>query len=129
MPKLRWDCGTDGCFNVLRRPRIEEFDTCFPGNITMGDVDAMVEINGAFCLMEWKGQGGSVSMGQHIAYQHFTHDGRNAVFVVEGDCVTMLVRRYRLYFTGQRGDWIVADLHAVRRRLMQWVRFARRRAA
>ena len=30
---MRWDCERDGCFNVLRRPKIEVFADCFPRRI------------------------------------------------------------------------------------------------
>ena len=62
---MRWDCDTDGCFNVKRRPKIEMFADCFPRRINFGDVDGLVEIGGRFCLLEWKGQGGALRRGGH----------------------------------------------------------------
>ena len=51
---LRWDCEKRGCFNIKRRPKIEVFHKCFPGNINFGDVDGIVEINGRGLMLEWK---------------------------------------------------------------------------
>ena len=51
---LRWDCGKSGCFNKILRPRIEEFAGCFPGRISLSDIDGIVEVGGFFLLLEWK---------------------------------------------------------------------------
>jgi len=118
---LRWNCETDGCFNKLRRPAIELFADCFPGKINFGDVDGLVEINGRLCLLEWKGQGGSIKTGQRITYQRFTSHPGNAVFVVEGDAKTMAVTRYCKFKLGQQLAWESADLEIVKRAIRGWV--------
>jgi hypothetical protein len=43
---LRLDCAAQGCFNLKRRSNIELFADCFPGRISFGDVDGIVEIGG-----------------------------------------------------------------------------------
>ena len=37
---MKWDCGTRGCFNAIRRPKIEVFAEVLPGRIAMSDIDA-----------------------------------------------------------------------------------------
>lgn len=124
---MRWDCSKDGCFNTLRRPAIELFADCFPGKINFGDVDGLVEINANFCLLEWKGDGGSIKTGQRITYERFTAREGNAVFVVEGDAKTMAVRRYCKFKLGKQHEWIDGDLGAVKAAIRGWVSQARNR--
>lgn len=40
------DCARHGCFSLKRRPKIELFADCFPGRISFGAVDGIVEIGG-----------------------------------------------------------------------------------
>ncbi len=69
---MRWDCGKRGCYNVKHRPKIEEFAECFPGKISMGDVDGLVEINGHFLLLEWKSVSKDLGYGQRKTYEQIT---------------------------------------------------------
>ena len=120
---LRWDCGADGCFNKKRRPKIEVFADCFPRRINFGDVDGLVEINGKFCLLEWKGDGGKVSTGQRISFERHTkqQDG-NVVFVAEGDAETMSVHRYCVFYRGKQSAWRDATLIDLKAAITRWVR-------
>lgn len=127
--KLRWDCDKDGCFNTKRRPKIEEFAVCFPRTINFGDVDGLVELSGKFCLLEWKGDGGSVKTGQRISYETFTRIEGNIVFVVNGDAETMEVRSYSLFWKGRHYPTIQADLSATQQRIKQWADWAAQRKA
>lgn len=117
---MRWSCRRDGCFNEKRRPKIEVFAECFPRRINFGDVDGLVELNGAFCLLEWKGEGGMVRPGQRMSYTQFTRIHRNIVFVVEGDPATMEVKRYSIFWGGRQHPWIAASLDDVRDRIRKW---------
>ncbi len=117
---MRWDCDRDGCFNKKRRPKIEVFADCFPRRINFGDVDGLVELCGAFCLLEWKGAGGSVGRGQELSYIAFTRSPGNIVFVVEGDAETMIVRRYCIFWKGKKQGWITASLEDVKIRIRGW---------
>ena len=49
---MRWDCSASGCFNVKRRPKVEQFADALPGRVSFGDVDGIVEINGWFLMIE-----------------------------------------------------------------------------
>lgn len=97
---MRWNCERRGCFNKKRRPKIEVFAECFPRKINFGDVDGLVEVNGKFCLLEWKGDGGVIGLGQHRSYVSFTRNDGNIVLVVHGDAETMEVAGYGYYRRG-----------------------------
>ena len=122
---MRWDCEGDGCFNIKRRPKIEVFAECFPRKINFGDVDGLVEINGRFCLLEWKGEGGELKTGQRITYEAFTRLHGNAVFLVEGDAEHMTARRYSIFWNGVQGNWVRADLDSLKGSIRGWAKLAR----
>lgn len=124
---MRWDCGASGCFNVKRRPKIEMFADCFPGRVNFGDVDGLVEMSGIFCLIEWKGEGGTLRRGQEISFSAFTRVIGNIVFVVEGNAETMEVWRYCIFWKGRPREWVGADLSAVKQRIRGWATYARSR--
>lgn len=125
---MNWNCETDGCFNVKRRPKIEEFGDCFPRNINFGDVDGIVELNGCFCMLEWKGAGGSIKTGQRISYEQFTRYPSNAVFIAEGDAETMAVTRFCKFKLGKQDAWQVGGLPELKRAIRGWVTFAEARS-
>lgn len=120
MPKLRYDCRNQGCFNIKRRPKIEVFDDCFPGLNAFGDVDGLIERGGAFCLLEWKGAGGRITGGQKGSYRKFTKWRGNIVFVVNGDAQTMAVTSYFIFWNGKEQPLIQASLEDIKDRLRQW---------
>ncbi len=122
---LRWCCEKSGCFNKLRRPKIEVFARCFPGRINFGDVDGWVELNGFFCVLEWKGKGGSLGRGQILTYQCFTKQPGNVVFVVEGDAENMVVTRYCCFWKGQQRKWRDSGLEGVQQAIESWAKRAR----
>ena len=118
---MRWNCDVDGCFNKKRRPKIEVFADCFPRRINFGDVDGLVEYCGAFCLLEWKGEGGAVRQGQARSYIEFTQKAGNIVFVVEGNAETMEVQNYFIFWDGHRHRSQEATLDDVKTRIRGWV--------
>tara|TARA_R110000822_G_C15093875_1_gene471071 strand:- start:206 stop:628 length:423 start_codon:yes stop_codon:yes gene_type:complete len=114
-----------GCFNKVRRPRIEEFAVCFGGDNNFGDCDGMVEKKGRLCMLEWKGPGGSLAGGQIIAFEHLTltPEGKangNIVFVVEGDPRTMEIQRYCIFWGGRQHNWVTAAFNELRARIKAW---------
>jgi hypothetical protein len=123
---LRWNCDGDGCFNKKRRPKIEVFAVCFPGRINFGDVDGLVEINGYFCLLEWKGDGGKINTRQRISFEQFTLRKGNIVFVVNGDAETMEVHSYCTFFGGQQKPSQKANLDEVMARMSGWAKWNKR---
>lgn len=118
---MRWKCERDGCFNQKRRPKIEVFADCFPRRINFGDVDGLVEINGRFCLLEWKGDGGALRTGQVMSFRSFTETIGNLVLVVHGDAETMAVDGYAQFWGGRQLAFIQASLDDVKERIRRWV--------
>lgn len=127
---FNWNCHDGGrgenCFNLKRRPKFGVFYDCFPGRISFTDVDGLVEISGCFCLLEWKGDGGSIKRGQERSYIQFTRWGGNIVFVVNGDAETMVVRDYCIFWDGKRLPTVPADLNGVKARLRKWADWVQR---
>lgn len=100
---MRWDCKKgENCFNKKRRPKIEVFAQCFPGFINFGDVDGIVEVNGYFAILEWKGPGGTFLTAQKILATRFTKFPGNIYFLVYGDAETMAVSGYEVFEGGTR---------------------------
>jgi hypothetical protein len=126
---MRWSCQRDGCFNIKRRPKIEVFAECFPRRINFGDVDGLVELNGRFCLLEWKGEGGTVKFGQAMSYTNFTKIPGNVVFVVDGNAETMEITRYTIFWGGKRLPAVAADLAGLKDRIRRWAQQTTTRSA
>jgi hypothetical protein len=129
---LRWNCRVRGCFNENCRPKLEVFAGCFPRKINFGDVDGIVELNGRFLLLEWKGPGGTVKLAQLRSYLAFTRqsDG-NVVFVVGGAADTMRVSDFAIVWQGKFFPSTPGNLDDLKQRLRAWAAWAesRRRAA
>jgi hypothetical protein len=124
---LRWDCGVQGCFNQKRRPKIEVFADCFPGRISLGDVDGIVEIGGNALLLEWKSEARELPTGQRVLYQRLTWSGPVAVMIVVGDAETMAVTATSVFDGGSRfpeHGYEPADLALIKTRLTAWSRWA-----
>lgn len=117
---MRWDCGKSGCFNTERRPKIEVFADCFPRRINFGDVDGLVELNGRFLLLEWKGPGGSLRQGQIRTYIEFTSTVGNLVLVVCGSAKTMAVESFSQFWGGRHLPSMASDLDGVKSRIRRW---------
>ena len=129
---LRWDCERQVCFNLKRRPKIEIFADCFPGRISFGDVDGIVEVGGNALLLEWKSEARELPTGQRLLYQRLTRSGPVSVMIVVGDAETMLVDATAIFADGARHPaegFETADLDLVKHRLMAWSRFAARHPA
>jgi hypothetical protein len=129
---LRWDCERQGCFNLKRRPKIEIFANCFPGRISFGDVDGIVEVGGNALLLEWKSEARELPTGQRLLYQRLTRSGPVSVMIVVGDAETMHVDATAIFADGARHPaegFEPANLDLVRHRLTAWSRFAARHPA
>lgn len=121
---MRWDCEKQGCFNKLRRPKIEELAECLPGKIAFSDVDGVVEINGYGLFLEWKSFEGNIPIGQRIMYERFTKTGQFTAFVINGDAETMIVESMAIYWKGRFKGWQEADLDALKEHIKRWSQWA-----
>lgn len=125
---MRYDCGSRGCFNVKRRPKIEEFARCLPGRIAFSDVDAITEVAGHFLLLEWKSYKGELPVGQRIMFERMTSrcNGRFSVLIVVGDAETMEVESVALIYDGRNRGFEDSSLEDVRARITRWAAWALR---
>ena len=122
---IRWDCASDGCYNKTLRPRIEEFAGCFPGKISMSDVDGVVEIGGRFLFLEWKSKGGAVQGGQRIMFERLTAlSPRVTVIVVAGHPREMLVEWVQVFEQGRSREPEPCDFAGLHRRIEAWAQRA-----
>ena len=123
---IRWDCLEQGCYMHKCHPRIEVFADCFPNKIAMSDIDGVVEINGNFLFMEWKGDGGKVSTGQHILLQRLTQLSDKVVaYVVYGDSQTMQVHQVTRYYKGNSRDYDM-QLEQLKEQFRNWGQWVKR---
>ena len=124
---MRYDCSSNGCYNKTLRPRIETFAECFPRRIGMTDVDAMVELNNKFMMIEWKARGGSLSRGQEIMFEKLTKDNDLfCVYVVEGCPSTMEVTQYTRYINNMVQRFPCPNgkgLETLKDNIRRWVKF------
>lgn len=127
---LRWNCGISGCFNQLRRPKIERFAACFPGRIAMSDIDATVEVNGHFVFLEMKSHQGEIPIGQRLYFERLTRlSPRISVMIVCGDAETMRCEAIRWIYDGRLSDWQPATLDDVVRLLNTFASWAQSQGA
>ena len=123
---MRWDCERQGCFNKKRRPKIEQFADLWPGRISMGDVDGIVEINGHVLMLEWKTNRKDLPLGQSIMYERLSMapDCLVCVFCVDGDAEHMIVSRVKVFFNRQEQEWQSATMETLRSRMRGWALWA-----
>ena len=120
---MRWDCATQGCFNVKKRPKIERFADCLPGRIAFTDIDGIVEINGNLLLLEWKDHQ-EVGTGQRILFERLTRFCPATVLIVEGNAESMAVESVRIAWGGHIGGPCPADLDHLRKMVHDWAYWA-----
>ena len=120
---MHWDCRTQGCFNVKKRPKIEVFADCLPGKMAFTDVDAVTEISGNFLYLEWKDHQ-ELSVGQRVLFERLTALCPATVMIVEGDAEQMTVSSLCAVRAGIIGDRVAADLDDLRRCIQVWQAWA-----
>ncbi len=122
---MRWDCKEHGCFNWKKRPKIEEFADCLPGNIKFGDIDGIVDINGRALAIEWKGDTVSeIPTGQRIMYERLSREGILTVLMLVGDARTMVVLRRALARRGKITTWQPCTLEDAKEYIKRWAEWA-----
>ena len=120
---MRWNCETQGCFNIKKRPKIELLAKCFPGKIAITDVDGLVEVCGNFLYLEWKDHR-NLSAGQRILFERLTALCPATVLIVEGDAQDMTVRSISTVWAGTIGASEEADFDDLLNNLCQWCAWA-----
>ena len=118
--KTRWDCVIDGCANIKTRLKFEVFDGVFPRHINFSDVDGIVEINGAFCILEWKFRGNMSSAQDRAFYALLQQNYRNVLFFVFGNPEDMSVRSFQILSSSQTKIFNPACLDDLKNKLRKW---------
>ena len=119
---MLWDCSKRGCFNQKRRPKIEVFAECLPGNIAFSDVDGITEINGRALVIEWKGEPTALRRGQSLMWERLTKTGDITVMCIAGDAESMDIDHVEWCYKGVWDpDWQTTDIQRVKDMISQWV--------
>jgi len=121
---LRWCCETQGCFNLKKRPKIEQFAECLPRACKFGDIDGLAEINGHGLLLEWKPRPIELPTGQRLTYERLTATGLLSCIVIAGDAETMIVSAIGKYFHGRWTGWSPGTLNDAKEAIRKWVSWA-----
>ena len=121
---MRWDCKLQGCFNIVKRPKIELFAECFPGRINFGDCDAIVEINGRVLIQEWKQYPISLSTGQSLMFERISVGKHISVQCIAGDASNMTISHRAWYIDGVWYPWESCTIDDVKAEIRDWVKFA-----
>ncbi len=120
---MRWDCDKQGCFNRIKRPKIEVFASCLPGRISFGDVDGLVEIKGNLLFLEFKCHN-DLPVGQRILYERITSLCPATVLIIHGDSEHMIIENFCVAWKGKIGDREEADLESLKGRVRSWALWA-----
>jgi hypothetical protein len=123
---MRWKCSERGCFNECARPKIEVFAECFPGWISMADVDGEVEINDRFLRMEWKSRPVQLSRAQSTQFGRLVRrpNCEWTIIIIAGSAKTMRVT-HAMHF-GEGRTWVARDLDWCKRFMAAWAKWARK---
>jgi len=118
---MRYNCAKQGCFNVKNRPDFGVFADCFPGKISMMDIDAAVEVNNRFLFVEFKPvEFQKLARGQELFFERLAQDRRNTVVIAAGDVETMQFSRCMTIEDGQFRNWRDTSTDMMRARMKQW---------
>jgi hypothetical protein len=124
---ITWPCEEQGCWNIKCRPKIEYFAGCWPGKISMSDIDGIVEINGHYLVLEWKRHdaGEELPVGQRIMFERLSATGLFTVAVVKGNPETMDVRSIRFFWNGKQHQPEASCLADVQQKFERWAAWAK----
>lgn len=120
---MHWNCEKQGCFNKKKRPKIEMFADCLPGRIAFSDIDAAVEVEGNFLILEFK-EHDNIPKGQRIFFSRLTRLAPATVLVIEADVETMDVSGMIRIFDGKINPQIAVDLDGLKQEIRDWSQWA-----
>ena len=119
-----WKCDLRGCFNEKHRLNFGVFYDCFPGKISMTDVDASVEVNGRFLFMEFKSRQIKISAGQRIYFDRLTRiSTKISVIVVHADVEKMEIFSSYWIHNGVVSPWTPTNLLQLQNDVADWARW------
>lgn len=126
---MRWNCAERGCFNTVKRPKLEVFAECFPRGINFGDIDMIVEIGGHLLICEWKPSAdATILRGQRLLHDALVSLPSITLIVICGDAETMRVDAFTIR-RGSKSERCKADIDALKARIAKWSLWADRQKA
>lgn len=121
--EMWWDCESHGCFKKKKVLKFSVFDDCFEGKKSFSDIDAIIEINNNYLLMEWKDPSVTkVPIGQEIMFKRMTQDKKYTVLVVYGDAEDMSVTGIQIFKNGQLSQAMRINLDDLKKAVRSWVK-------
>lgn len=124
---IDWNCIVSGCFNYHRHFDIEHFAQCFPSRINFTDLDAFVELNGHFLLVEFKlaatdlNRGSELKDGQRRAFKCLTQlSDKITVIVARCNYVSSEITEYCVIRDGSTSKWRPTDLDKFTAQVAGW---------
>ena len=121
---LLWDCEKQGCFNKLKRPKLEVFADCFPRRINFGDVDGIVEMSSRALLLEWKSLDTDLRYAQRLMMKNLSRTGVVTGLAVWGNAQNMDVYGMELYRHGIQGDYLRMNMDGLKDYIRRWAAWA-----
>lgn len=120
MSDFIYECEKKGCY-YLHRSDPCMFDGCFPMDVSMGDVDGLVELGGQFLLTEYKRPGIILKDGQRRMHQALVQTGHFTTLVVSAERQT--VSQWQAFSSEvPTGQLYVGDTETLRQMVWDWTR-------
>jgi hypothetical protein len=118
---MRYNCAKQGCFNVKNRPDFGVFADCFPGKISMTDIDGAVNVKDRFLFVEFKSDKcEGLARGQELFFERLAQDNRNTIVIAAGDCERMQFSRCMTIENGRFKGWEHTSIEMLRDRMKRW---------
>ena len=121
---IRHNCETGGCYIKVQTPDWGFSDNAFSKKIRVSDIDGSVEVNGCLLLLEWKGSGVPLTMGQEIMFKKATIKNRGiTVFIINGNAETTTVEHLKIICVGEIKEDIDIDNDGLNEKFKEWEAF------
>ena len=101
-------------------PDLTVFDDCFPGNMSMGDMDGWIEVNDHYLLLELKSGDAPVPTGQEIMFERLTRRREFTVLVINVDNPGWNIRSVKYYRHGVCHDDDVTTMEQLKDKIARW---------
>ncbi len=122
---LRWKCESKGCY-LKQLPNWGMLDDCFPGRISVSDIDGVVEIGGRFLFLEWKRPRVALTTGQRIMFQNMVKTGVITVFLINGDPETSTPEQIVIFGRKGAAHPEPCDCVKLQQLCAKWAKWAKR---
>lgn len=123
---IRHNCETGGCYNVVHKYPIGMFHDALPRNCQFTDFDAVTEVGGAICIIEFKSDRARWPVAQAILIERVTRmdvPGKglaNVGFIAVADNETGSVSKFKRCANGKWSDWLSGGFEEMHDRICKW---------